>query len=66
MAGNPDEWTEVIDPHAFDGKLPASLPVRGLDGEIVEGAMAEVTAGAKGLSVSVTMPGSKITGNIPL
>lgn len=66
MAGNPDDWTEVIDPHALDGHLPASVPVRGLDGEIIEGAAAEVTQDGKGLAVSVTMPdGGKVAGHIP-
>lgn len=69
MAGNPDEWTQIIDPHAFDEHLPASVPVRGPDGEIIEGAVAEVTKDARGVAVSVTMPppddGEAFTGRIP-
>jgi hypothetical protein len=60
MAGNPDEWTEVYDPGAFDEQLPASLPVRGPVGEIIEGASAEVSKDAGGLAVSVTMPAARV------
>lgn len=51
MAGNPypDEWAEVIAPGALDAHLPASLPVRGIDGEIIEGAVAEVIRDDTGL-----------------
>jgi hypothetical protein len=54
MAGNPDEWFEIIDPAAFDEHLPATLPVRGPDGEIIEGASAEVRKDGNRLAVTVT------------
>ncbi len=58
MAKSPDDFIEVIDRGAFDGCLPAEVPVRGLDGEIIEGAVAQVTKDDEGLSVSITMPAS--------
>ena len=66
MAGNPDEWPQVIAPGAFDGHLPASVPVRGLDGELIEGAVADVRKDDTGLAVTIHMPGSAdTTGHIP-
>lgn len=56
MAGNPDDWHEVIDPGALDAQLPAQLPVRGPDGEIIDGAVADVTADSTGIIMSVTFP----------
>jgi phage head maturation protease len=66
MAENPDDFIEVYDPAAFDGCLPAEVPVRGLDGEIIVGAVAKVTKDAEGLSVSITMPATRqATGHVP-
>lgn len=55
MAGNPDEWPEVIDPHAFDGKLPAEIPLTDSPGGNRIGT-AKATKDAKGVAVSITMP----------
>lgn len=58
MDKNPDEFIEVIDPKAFDGKLPARVPVTQYPGgPVIEGAEAEVTKDEDGLVVSVKMPG---------
>ena len=57
MAQDPGDFIE-FDPAAFDSCLPADVPVRDLDGEIIEGAVAKVTGDSTGLSVTITMPAS--------
>lgn len=39
---------EVIAPGALGAALPASVPVRGLDGELIDGAVAELHLEADG------------------
>lgn len=53
MAGNPDEWTEVITQDAFGGTLPATVPVHwgGDDGPVI--GQANITRAEDGLAVSM-------------
>lgn len=68
MAGNPDEWPEVIAPGAFDHLLPAEVPVTDKPGGRRIGT-AKVNKDVTGLSVSMTIPGpdgdQEFTGHIP-
>ncbi len=57
MAGNPDEWPEIVYPAAFDGVLPATVPVRGPDGELIDGAVADLHEDADGIVATVRIPG---------
>ena len=63
--GTMDEWAEIVTRNAFDGKLPATLPVHwgGDDGPVI--GEAEVTADGDGLAVTMrTGPESgPVTGN---
>ena len=67
MAGNPDEWPEVIAPGAFDAHLPADVPLTDKPGGR-RISIAHVTKDETGLSVSMAIPGpgeQKAEGHIP-
>jgi hypothetical protein len=54
MAGNPDDWPEVIAPGAFDHLLPAEVPLTDKPGGQRIGT-AKVTKDGEGLAVSMTI-----------
>ena len=58
MAGDPEDWAdapEVIEAGAFDGQLPAVVPVRsGWDGPVV--GEAHITKAGTGITVEFTGP----------
>lgn len=45
--------------------LPASVPVRGPDGELIDGAVAGVTRDDRGIAIVITMPEGPLAGHIP-
>lgn len=50
MGGEPGGRMEIIDPRAYAGKLPATVQVRGVDGQIIDGAVAELSEGPDGIT----------------
>ena len=67
MAGDPEDREEIVIPGAFGAELPAMLPVRGPDGEIVEGAAARLVRDEAGIVVTITWPerGLAVSARIP-
>jgi hypothetical protein len=56
IVGTMDEWAEIVTRNAFDGKLPATLPVHwgSEDGPVI--GTAEVTGDDAGLAVVMRIP----------
>lgn len=49
---------EIIDPRAYAGKLPATVQVRGVDGQVIDGAVAELTQLEDGtITAEIRIPG---------
>lgn len=65
MAGNPDEWPEVIAPGAFDHCLPAEVPLTDKPGGERVGT-AKLSKDETGVIASIKLPSGEITGRLSI